>query len=639
MSSSLFPEADTPVNAEPVVWIQRLVILERIEPDAVILRDIEFKLGLNVVCAGPPPPDTKEATGHDIGKTLLTRLLRYCLGEDHFAEQQTRRAISAVLPDSYVAVECRIGGVDWAIIRALGAALSQSPRAARAASWRELLGQSGDADQLETLVSQLDTASLSTVIAPALTHSRRPPQWLDVLAWIARDQHCRYADPLIWRDRAVQSGNAPLHQADASIVLRSVSGLINDKERQLFESHDEMLRERAKLDDDRKHVNDRFKLEEEMLLADLRKATGDDSDMVNEIGAEVLAQKVAGLRRLRADEAARRNQGALRRGFDDAVARRAGVAAERHQCQARLSVVEAELRHLDSPGTINVNQWLADQCDLPADDCPLKQKMMNQAVPNPYKLDHQRTLQEELAKLRDRIAALDTQLPDADQAVTSSRARLDAIEGELSVVLTGIDGQIAVLEVLRNRVIMQLQRRQDIDSTSRRVQSLADRIEESGREQRAIRDSLENARSWLADRYESICQTLVGSSRRYAVEIEAKAVRLNTVSVAGAPGEAISTAALVLGLDLACLRSALDGHGHHPRLLILDSPREGDMEIAIFERLIDLMLCWEAEHSDPRFQIIVTTTTRPSERQLENGVLRAELLRDPETKLLLARKF
>lgn len=437
----------------------------------------------------------------------------------------------------------------------------------------------------------------------------------------------------------ILSGNAPLHQADASIVLRSVSGLINDKERRLFESHDEMLRERAKLDDDRKRIIDRFDVEEDMLLAELREATRDNSVMINDIGAEVLSQKVDALRRLRGDEITRRNRDALRQALDDAVARRAGVAAELHQNRARLSVVEAELRRLQSPRTISASQWLADQCDLPADDCPLKQKMMNQAVPDPYRIDHQRTLEEELSSVRDRVAILEASQPQADSDVSAARARSEAIEDELTAVLTGIDGQIGVLEALRHRVTRQLRRRQDVDSLSRRVQALAEEIEKSGTEQRAIRDALENARSWLANRYEAVCQTLLGPSRRYAVEIESKAVRLSTLSAAGAPGEATSTAALVLGLDLACLRSALDGHGHHPRLLILDSPREADMEIGIFERLIDLMLSWEAEHSNPRFQIIVTSTTRPTDHQLANGVLRTELLRDPESKLLLARRF
>lgn len=639
MSSSLFPDVNTPVSAEPAVWIRRLVILERIEPDAVVLRDIEFKLGLNLICAGRAPRESRESTGHDIGKTLLTRLLRYGLGEDSFADQQTRRAINSALPDSHVAVECRIDGADWSVLRPLGAPPNLPPRADRAKAWTDLLGHEGSAEQLQNLIAALCEASLRAVIAPSLTHNRRQPQWLDVLAWIARDQRCRYTHPLVWRDRTVQSGNAPLHQEDASIILRSVSGLINDKERRLFESHDEMLRERAKLEDERKRLNDRFNVEEEILIAELREATHDDSVMVNEIGSELLVQKVNALRRLRAEEAARRNRDALRQAFDDAVARRAELAAERNQIGARTAVIAEELRRLQSPGTVSAAQWLADQCDLPADDCPLKQKMMNQAVPDPYRLDHQRTLEAEMASIRDRIATLDATLPEADHAVSSARAQLDTVEVELSAVLTGIDGQIAVLEALRQRVNSQLQRHQEIDSISRRVQTLAEQIEKSGTEQRAIRDSLENARSWLADRYESICQTLLGSSRRYAVEIEAKAVRLSTISASGTPGEATSTAALVLGLDLACMRAALDGHGHHPRLLILDSPREADMEIGIFERLIDLMLTWEAEHGDPPFQIIVTSTTRPTDQQLGKGVLRAELLREPESKLLLTQRF
>jgi hypothetical protein len=95
----------------------------------------------------------------------------------------------------------------------------------------------------------------------------------------------------------------------------------------------------------------------------------------------------------------------------------------------------------------------------------------------------------------------------------------------------------------------------------------------------------------------------------------------------------------VLSLDLAALQSALDGFGHHPRFALLDSPREADMEIGIFHRLVALFATWHASSRRGAFQIIMTTTTRPNVELLPADVIRLELARKPETDLLFGREL
>jgi len=129
---------------------------------------------------------------------------------------------------------------------------------------------------------------------------------------------------------------------------------------------------------------------------------------------------------------------------------------------------------------------------------------------------------------------------------------------------------------------------------------------------------------------------MLGSLRKFRVAIEAKSIRLEIVGSTGTPGEATSTSALVLCLDLAALRAAMDGYGFHPRFMILDSPREADMEIGIFNRLIDRVMKWHSATAVPSFQLIMTTTTRPVEHEETRAVTRVELARSPESALLLS---
>ena len=153
MSNTLFPEPPpAPAATEPPVWIRRLVLLRQIEPEADVIREVPFELGLNLIVTKQPPADSVEALGHDVGKTLLTRLIRYLLGEARYADGRTRTAIRRGLPDSVVAGEFRVDGEDWAVMRPLGAPSTFVARAAQTSGWRDLLDVEGTEGQYKAFV-------------------------------------------------------------------------------------------------------------------------------------------------------------------------------------------------------------------------------------------------------------------------------------------------------------------------------------------------------------------------------------------------------------------------------------------------------------------------------------------------------
>jgi len=106
-------------------------------------------------------------------------------------------------------------------------------------------------------------------------------------------------------------------------------------------------------------------------------------------------------------------------------------------------------------------------------------------------------------------------------------------------------------------------------------------------------------------------------------------------------GEGLATAELVLSLDLACLSASICGLGTHPRFLIHDSPREGDLELHIYHRLFEFIL--ELERSfgkrEPSFQYIVTTTTPPPKSLAIPPYTIATLSSKKPNWLLLRRDF
>ncbi|HEX3739719.1 MAG TPA: hypothetical protein VHV29_08325 [Terriglobales bacterium] len=123
----LFPEPAVVVQpsstrAVPRLWIRRLAIWEK--PGSII-RDVRLRRGLNIIWS--PDPGVESAVvgrggenGHGAGKTLFCRLLRYCLGEDTFANDDLRRSVAEQLPAGLVGIEVLIDGVQWAVLRSVG---------------------------------------------------------------------------------------------------------------------------------------------------------------------------------------------------------------------------------------------------------------------------------------------------------------------------------------------------------------------------------------------------------------------------------------------------------------------------------------------------------------------------------------
>ena len=111
-----------PVRSQPTVWVSRLVILERLSPEPVIIRDIALTRGLNIVWAEEPENDDSDAEicGHSAGKTTFCRFLRYVLGENTFGTKDASELIRKALPDGYVAAEIHVGGNKWAVRRPFG---------------------------------------------------------------------------------------------------------------------------------------------------------------------------------------------------------------------------------------------------------------------------------------------------------------------------------------------------------------------------------------------------------------------------------------------------------------------------------------------------------------------------------------
>ncbi len=641
MSNTLFPEttaSSTP--KEPPLWFRRLVILSTIAPEPVEVRNIEFQRGLNLICTREPAQGSGEALGHDVGKTLLTRLLRYVVGESKFAEDRTRKAIQRAFPDSWVAAEVTVGGKEWSILRPLGAPNVSLSRAAMVSEWQELLLIPPFENEFTLFLQAISDSVLESISSPNLTHKQRPVNWMDVLAWIARDQKCRYAHPLVWRHKDAESENDPLNVEDASTVLRCVSGLMSGAESQLFETHDGLLRERRNKERERDSLRRAIDAEDGLIGTDLHELLGSNTVDVVELAPEFIRTQITSLQSLRESERQQRDVSSLQVAYEQALQAKTELGTEIRLTTGRIKVVQAQRDARNGqPDTDPNSDWFSSLCTLSRTECPAKMRIDSEKIPDPHRNREIAQLEEELEEVSSRLDELRSQVAEREVSVNTSRQALQTARVELENIVSGINDNISQLNTMIRRIERQLDRQSTLETTERRINDLVGDINQSSEEQRTLRTSLDGTRDWLASRFQSICHLLLGGDRNFVVNIESKAVSLNVVGADAAPGEATSTATLVLSLDLAAMRSAMDGYGHHPRLAILDSPREADLEIGIFHRLIKLLSEWHKSNNGIDFQIIMTTTTHPDLNTLPAGTIRQELARRPLTDLLFRREL
>ena len=139
---NLCPEAG---RTQPRLWVRRLVIWS--EP-GVALREVRLRPGLNIVWSPDPADqesaDASGALGHGSGKTLFCRLLRYCLGEDHFAPKAQEDSIALAFKNGMVGAE--VGGEVEALVFAGGELAGVLSGTVVGYAGAGLEGRLGDAD-------------------------------------------------------------------------------------------------------------------------------------------------------------------------------------------------------------------------------------------------------------------------------------------------------------------------------------------------------------------------------------------------------------------------------------------------------------------------------------------------------------
>jgi len=638
----------TPVRSEPDVWVNRLMILERIAPEPVVIRDIPLTRGLNIIWAEEAEDDSPSAeiTGHSAGKTTFCRLVRYVLGERTFGTKAAMELIRGAFPEGYVAAEFNILGRRWAVRRPFGSGRMSYIK--EDASIEELLEQRGRSVTQESYPQELGLESLLDELETGgIVQTGELIQWAHILAWCTRDQEARFQNIHDWRSPRSEADTPSFRfpKAGPLFVMRAVLGLFLPDELKGEERLAELQREKDRLtreiEDKRREPQFRVNLYDYQLRRSLKSLLPNDSDIdsrpfrSSELFPEDLERLTARARESieKSIETDEQERLALQAQIDDLGADLRRQERELAELDALFNLDSAAGRELDA-GLSKRKEQREKLEELKDRKCPLGDVVFRDCS---YIQDRQRILQ--ITELQDAHAMEQAEARRAEECkkIEDEKDRLrkaiEQIKEERQSALEKRDALMARIREQRDS-IRDLQRTRDelamwmekrdrsggygeLDLLRRKLDTMESAIVKVENELSELLRQHDENRERLAAIFSGAVRSVLSSDGYDGqVNLENRELVFRITRGPAMSGEAVETLSVLLA-DVACLiYNTVYDKARLPGFLMHDSPREADLGIRIYRSFIRFAASLQEHFGGPdkcHFQYLITTTTAPPE--------------------------
>ncbi len=637
----------------PRLWFRRLVIWS--EPGEQPIQDIKFAPGLNIIWSPDPADrsarDDGEAPagpGHGAGKTLVCRLLRYCLGEPQFASDVLRTKISSAFKDGRVGAEVIVDGLTWAVVRSIGVfghdvvleggtlEVAASPDTA----------PTGIAPFVEMLAERFVTPDVAGLIADSPERA-----WLLAIAWLTRDQECHFGKVTEWRAAGSESGSPArrLSAGDATNVVRALIGAITPREHQL---EGEIARLDKQRDEEARAIERRRWVLEQSLkkivkAVDLEGRPLPDGDLLGEFLRNAARERVARVAVVDAKgalasvddleskcESTRTEVERLEGEISRTETTRSTAEAVAKQIASETPGLTASLDEAEMPTClvceVPIDRALAEGCKLShklADVASLRERREKNERDLREKQAEQRSAEESLKRLRPELESSTTSRDKAWQDLRAARRLRDELT-EVWYAARRIGDDVGEIEKLLA----------ENAETATALARIEDTLEQRREAVGAERDQHAQVFVRLGEHFDPLVRRLLGrdSHARGRVQHDGNGLHL-VVEYGGECSTPAIDLVKVLAFDLATLCRSIEGATKLPALLVHDSPRSSDLGLSIYHELFHLMRDLEKVGSGPQFQYIVTTTSRPPDDLAGDPRVRLKLNGAPAEARLLGR--
>ena len=637
-------------EVEPRLWVRRLTLWE----DATTpIRDIALRPGLNIVWS-PDPADAASADdaasnnrlGHGSGKTLFCRLLRYCLGEERHSADEQRQHIAAAFPDGYVTAEVMVCGDLWGVVRPLGggrehhAVQGQQPQALLATLPPQPSG-------MAPLVEAIQRQVLTEPIAKLMQAEHPQDPWLIALAWLTRDQECRFDKVLDWRAPDSESGS-PVRSMSQTRVLEALRALLGAIGNEEIEARTDI----ARLEEGAKGGG----TEVDRLLWQVRRSRKEAAEAVGLPLVDLPEGKLCidVLRRAAADRLAKLAK-------VDSADLQGNVAELRAKHEAQRSIV-AELEKKEAAATAAVDARNALLPTLRGELSAGKMKVHDASSPVciicevpidralaegcglSHKLPDLDALRQRAQALEDKVQECGLVLQANEEAVRAARDALPAARTRQRELKKALDagersqdarsGAWRGAQVAKEGAKRLADLYEELEAARGKFDKQSEVIEAKRDQLGSYREAAQRATfDRVSAQFNAVIRALVAPESSGRVLLGADRLKLN-VELGGSRSTAAIESLKVIAFDLAALCMSVEGKTHVPAFCVHDSPREADLGLSVYQRLFELVAAME-EVQPVLFQYIVTTTTSPPKHLCKRPWLAETLYGSPADRRLL----
>ena len=650
-NSTLFQLANEPPKLDlnrkaPVIWLKRFVILSSLGSKKAI-RNIPFRRGLNVIQTRKMKPQGGPVSGHGVGKTLLTRLIRYSLGEEHFGTEDTQSKILTAFPTLVTVGHWEVAGEDWIVVRQVNDARDKLAFAVKSNDWETaVLDRRLEELPYETFLSACNEAVLSDLPKLQLPKGHTA-SWRDLLAWLARDDQCGYRCANDWRHPDANSGPS-LQREENSLVMQWVMGLMDPDEIECKIQHRVLLENRSAhkktAAEQRKQMETLWPvLQAKLEVAEDAEVATQQSTFNSFRPADHVAERIESLEQSKDQKKRASKTPELEAKVDSLQAQLADCKAGIESCTNLAQFIGQQIAELEQdPFKLstkrNATPQIAENIPQPSEE-PIEAQ---DAKKTSEIDDHLTGLRQQLDSQNQQLAKHQSAQQQIVADLTKTQSLLAVERNRIASALSDIDQSVGRWKAFEDDAKI-FQDLSDSYATTTRMLTQADsEIERSLHVQEDLRAKKLQQVNVLSFEYEQLLKKIFGEQTSGSVKIDANGLHPNPDHHLAPAGAVLSVMMTVLAFDIASLSTSMKGIGHHPRFLIHDSPREGNMDTPLFTRLLEIVHLLEKEFNDPKnvsFQYIITTATPPPKHLATKPFVAETLDAKSDKGLLLKQKF
>lgn len=610
----------------PLLWIKELRFITEASPKADEKCRIELRKGLNIVWAKPLTDEIardKEASvaGHAAGKTTLCRMLRFALGERHFANEVVTQSIRDKFSKGCVCAEIMIDGEQWSICRPVSR--GYHPKCMKDGSIDQLLESEGVS--YDVFTERLEDLTQFILAAPKLPNDVELG-FQHILPWLSRDQEAGYRELTEWRDKSSNADSPFQRQDDRYFCMRSLLSLITGEEIDLVRERDEKNKEleqsrissntlKERQDAERKRIKNEAKDHIDLALLDLsldeiKKHLVIARDGIVIADSESPLIKQAEKEHLEASQElaiAQRDLEMLQEVCNEHHLKyRTQLASDNKDAKLMDTVKSMARKH---PG----RTYCCQPMELAREEgCPLCRE-------DPEDLTSERMLRKEESKIEKLKRLYELAKANVDAQKLIVKDILDKVERlakhyadlkqKHSDKINKNAGKYAACDRLIRDLTDYKTSAEKLQSTDKKRETLESAIETLSNRVAAYRDQAKRKLGDFSASYDRMLREILGTAVSGNVKLHGTSFRAKAEYNGELTSAAIESLKTII-FDLTAILFALNDNAQHPCFLIHDGPRAADLDAWLYKKIFVLMYNLE-QQSNSSFQYIITTTEPP----------------------------